>query len=33
MDNGFVEQFWRTVKYEYVYLRPAETGTELKVGL
>ncbi|MBU2798696.1 transposase, partial [Acidithiobacillus sp. VAN18-4] len=33
LDNVFVEWLWRTVKYEHVYLRPAETGTELKAGL
>ena len=33
LDNVFVERLWRTVKYEHVYLRPAETGTELKAGL
>ena len=33
LDNVFVERLWRTVKYEHVYLRPADTGTELKAGL
>jgi len=32
-DNIFIERFWRTVKYDYVYLRPAENGTELYIGL
>ena len=33
LDNVFVERLWRTVKYEHVYLRPADTGTELRAGL
>jgi putative transposase len=33
LDNIYIERFWRTVKYDYVYLRPAENGTELYVGL
>jgi len=33
LDNVFVERLWRTVKYEYIYLNPAETGTALKQGL
>lgn len=32
-DNIFIERFWRTVKQDYVYLRPAESGTELFLGL
>ena len=32
-DNIYIERFWRTVKYDYVYLRPAENGTVLFVGL
>jgi len=28
MDNIFVERFWRTVKYEEVYLKSCETVTE-----
>lgn len=32
-DNIYIERFWRTVKYDYVYLRPAENGTELYAGL
>ena len=33
LDNVFVERLWRTVKYEYLYLNPAENGTALKQGL
>ena len=32
-DNIYIERFWRTVKYDYVYLRPAENGHELYAGL
>jgi putative transposase len=28
-DNIFIERFWRTLKQDYVYLHPAESGTEL----
>jgi putative transposase len=33
LDNVFVERLWRTVKYEHLYLRPADNGTALKEGL
>jgi putative transposase len=29
IDNIFIERFWRTVKYEYVYINPAKSGHEL----
>ena len=32
-DNIFIERFWRTLKQDYVYLNPAESGTELYLGL
>jgi putative transposase len=32
-DNIFIERLWRTVKQDYVYLYPAENGTELFLGL
>lgn len=32
-DNIFIERFWRTVKQDYVYIWPAENGTELYKGL
>lgn len=32
-DNIYIERFWRTVKYDYVYLRPADNGQELYSGL
>jgi len=33
LDNVFVERLWRSVKQEYVYLNPCETGQELWRGL
>jgi putative transposase len=33
LDNAFVERLWRSVKQEYVYLNPCETGHELWRGL
>ena len=33
LDNIFIERLWRSVKYNYVYLRPAENGKELHEGL
>lgn len=33
LDNAFVERLWRTVKYEHLYLNPADSGTALKQGL
>lgn len=33
LDNIFIERLWRTVKQDYVYLHPAENGTELYNGL
>ena len=32
-DNIFIERFWRTIKQDHVYLYPAESGTELFIGL
>lgn len=32
-DNIFIERFWRTIKQDYVYLNPAENGTQLYLGL
>lgn len=28
-DNIFIERLWRTLKYERIYLKTHETGTEL----
>lgn len=33
LDNVFVERLWWSVKYEHVYLRPANNGNELFNGL
>ena len=33
IDNIFIEQLWRTVKYENVYLHVAEDGVQLYKGL
>ena len=32
-DNIFIERFWRTLKQDYVYLRPADNGSDLYGGL
>ena len=33
LDNIFIERFWRSVKYEYIYLVRPTTGIELYAGL
>jgi putative transposase len=33
LDNIFVERFWRSLKYEDIYLKDYRTMTELKDGL
>jgi putative transposase len=33
IDNIFIERLWRTVKQDYIYLSPIETGLELYGGL
>jgi putative transposase len=33
IDNVFIERLWRSVKYDYVYLHPANDGNELYQGL
>ena len=30
MDNLMIERLWRSLKFEYVYLREIETGLELR---
>lgn len=32
-DNAFIERLWRSVKYEHIYIRPHEDGTDLFHGL
>ncbi|MGB3977013.1 MAG: integrase core domain-containing protein, partial [bacterium] len=33
LDNVVVERFWRTIKYEDIYLKSYETGRELEKGI
>ncbi len=33
LDNIFIERFWRTLKYEYIYLTAFENGLEPEKGL
>jgi len=33
IDNIFIERFWRSLKYDHVYLHPAKDGIELYQGL
>jgi putative transposase len=33
LDNIFIERLWRSVKYENLYLRSYEDGTELHFGM
>lgn len=33
IDNIFIERFWRSVKYEHVYLHVYDNGRDLWVGL
>ena len=33
IDNIFIERFWRSLKYDYVYLNPTNDGLELYQGL
>ena len=33
LDNIFIERFWRTIKYEHLYLRAYSDGRELQEGL
>jgi len=32
-DNSFIERFFRSIKYDYIYLNPAESGVELYQGI
>ena len=32
-DNAWIERFWKTINYEYVYLNPCDTGLELFGGV
>ena len=33
LDNVFIERFWRSLKYEYVFLHPLADGLELRAGI
>jgi putative transposase len=33
IDNIFIERFWRTLKYDYIYMNPANDGLELYEGI
>ena len=33
IDNIFIERFWRTLKYEHIYLQPADDGVALYAGV
>ena len=33
LDNIFIERFWRSLKYEHVYLNPATDGVNLYEGI
>jgi putative transposase len=33
LDNVWIERFWKSLKYDYVYLHPAEDGFELYEGI
>ena len=33
LDNIWIERFWRSIKYDYIYLNPADDGFELYEGV
>ena len=33
LDNIYIERFWRTIKYDHIYLNPAGNGLELYQGI
>ena len=33
LDNIYIERFWRTIKYDHIYLNPAKSGLELYQGI
>jgi putative transposase len=33
LDNIWIERFWKSLKYDYIYLNPAENGLELFEGV
>ena len=33
LDNIYIERFWRTLKYQHIYLNPANDGRQLFLGI
>jgi putative transposase len=33
LDDIFIERFWRTIKYQHIYLNPADDGITLYQGI
>jgi putative transposase len=33
LDNVWIERFWKSLKYDYIYLNPADDGLELYRGV
>lgn len=33
LDNIYIERFWRTIKYQYIYLNPKDNGLDLYLGI
>ena len=33
LDNIYIERFWRAIKYQYIYLNPADNGLDLFAGI
>lgn len=33
IDNIYIERFWRTIKYQHIYLKPADNGLDLFKGI
>lgn len=33
LDNVWIERFWKSIKYDYIYLNPCEDGFELAKGI
>ncbi len=33
LDNAYIERFWKSIKYDYIYLNPCDDGFELLQGI
>jgi putative transposase len=33
IDNVFIERLWRTIKYDHIYLNPADSGNACRDGI